>query len=94
VCGGASVSRRNPSGITPLGVDEENVAVNVVPAGTLVNGKPSLPPKPSADGSCTLEMPLTGAGIGTVVDTENDGTGGNVGAGVPVLKGGATDDPP
>jgi hypothetical protein len=73
---------------------EENVAVKVAPAGTLVNGKPTEPPKPSADGSCTPETPLTGAGNGSVVETANAGTGGNVGAGAPVLMAGAVEDPP
>jgi hypothetical protein len=86
--------RRSASGVRPVGVDEENVAVSVVPGGTVVNGKPSLPPKPSAEGSWTLEMPLTGAGNGSVVDTEKAGTAGKGGAGVPVLNRGALDDPP
>jgi hypothetical protein len=94
VCGGASSFRRSPSGVTPLGVDDENVAVKVVPGGTLVNGKPSLPPKPSTEGIATLEMPLTGAGNGSVVVTENVGTWGIVVAGVPGVNGGATDDAP
>ncbi len=77
-----------------MGAVEENVAVKVAPAGTDVNGKPMLPPKPSADGSWTPETPLTGAGNGTVVETANAGTGGNVGCAVPVLNGGALDEPP
>jgi hypothetical protein len=91
---GISSTRRRPSGVTPLGVFDENVAVNVVPGGTVVNGKPRFPPKPCAGGRLTLETPLTGAGNGSVVDTANAGTGGNVGAVVPVLNGGRFDDPP
>jgi hypothetical protein len=86
--------RRRARGETPVGVVEENVAVNVAPAGTVVNGKPMLPPKPSADGSVTPETPPTGAGNGTVVETAKAGTAGNVGDGVPELNGGALEDPP
>jgi hypothetical protein len=39
-------------------------------------------------------MPLTGAGNGSVVVTENVGTWGIVVAGVPGVNGGATDDAP
>ncbi len=95
MCGGPELwIRRNASGVTPLGVVEENVAVKVAPAGTVVNGKPTDPPKPSAVGSCTPETPLTGAGNGSVVDTAKAGTGGNVGTGAPVLITGALADPP
>jgi hypothetical protein len=93
-CGGLDCGRRSANGVTPLGVVDENVAIKVAAGGTDVNGKPMEPPKPSTDGSCTPETPLTGAGNGTVVATENAGTGGKVGAGAPVLKTGAVEDPP
>ena len=85
--------RRFANGVTPFGFDEEKVAVSVVPFGTAVNGKASRPPNPSADGSVTPETPLTGCASGCVVVTENAGTGGNVGAAVPVLKGGSVEFP-